>query len=458
MNKLQLHDCLSRPSTPYHGIATSSRFPLLEYQLFSCAMGTGTLILALLLGSFAAPCIGADTESFTVNSPIKGVYASTLGLKGTALNALDSLPLFKSGEVDVKKAPVFIAEFVTMGKDSRVTILHVLRWADDQHKTVKFQKWYVYDPTAKNTGGFYLATKQSLFEGNAITGKTKFRLIYLHLNHVLGAPSESVTPDPTGATTDLVLKTPISYKVVITKQQTQFVQDSQTLLKIIGGSFGAQADDFALGYSSVFEFDSQYQTSLVTVSATLQGGSSPGGVTPDANANSATKPTQDKSATAANQLATQSYNNEKPSWIGLSVAVPLTSYKDASYDQTGGTISPKTINRQNIYAVADFYYPRVIPTFTNLRWLPHPLFGMPLKGQPLRNTMAGFGMGLHWLEPFAAVVFDDQEIPSSNKTATTNHMVYKLVWGLNISVSSAYKALSASKSSAATPSKSTTAK
>jgi hypothetical protein len=413
---------------------------------FSTGAWILSMTVVLILGNLPT-CAAADQETFNVNSPIQYLKSSTLGSTDKP-ETLDSTPLFASGMIEVANAHSFIAHFTSPPadpkfKDDRVTILHVLRWADDEHKTVKFQKWYVYDPNEKLNGSFYLSSAQSRFAGDAITGKTSFRLIYMHFNHVLGAPSESIGPDPTGVTTDLVLKTPISYKVATTKKQTQFAQDTQTLLQILTGSkVEAAENDYVLGYYSVFDFQSQYETSQITVSATLQGSNKPA-------SDNTTGKSQKSSSTDANQLATHTYNNERPSWIGLSFAVPLTSYKDASYSQTANMVTPKTINRQNVYAAFDFYAPPVIPSLTSFRYLPHLLFGMPIKGQPLRNTMLGLGVGLRWLEPFAGLVFDYQEIPSSTATSTTNRLALKLVWGLNVSVSSVSKALT-SKSSTTT--------
>jgi hypothetical protein len=239
--------------------------------------------------------------------------------------------------------------------------------------------------------------------------------------------SESTTTDVNSGKTTLVH--PVSYKVAVTAQQSQFRRDLTSLLSLIGAvqvATGAQAVDPVVGYASMSEFTSQYKTSSIAVAVSNDQAKGGGG-------------------TSNSAIATQTYTNEGPSWIGLSIAVPLASYKDLSYDETNGVINTKTVNQQNIYAMFDLYLPPVEPAWTGLRYIPHPLFGMPIKKQPLRNTTAGLAMGWKYLEPFGSVVFNVQQRKTANNKLV-DHLVYKGAWGLNISLTDAVKALKSSSS------------
>lgn len=354
---------------------------------------------------------------------------------------LEDQQLFKTGKLDdisVQRIITNLTPKASLQKDkdahlSRVTILHVLRWADGQHKTTKFQTWYVYDPD-KQYSWSYISTGSRL-SGSFVDGKKNFRLIYVHLNFSLTDPNESITTSP--ATGEDHLVHPIGYKINIQKQPPELQTEALTVLQIIG-AVGAQSNDNPLiGYYSVFDFDSAFTNSTITVSATLLDPS-----TAKTNGTSS-----DTGKTAANSLASQQYTNQPLQWIGLGFAVPLKSYRDLQYQQSGSTIQPTTINRQNVYLTVSAYVPPVEAKNLALRWLPHPFFGVPIKGQPLKQTMVGVGAGYKWLEPFWGIVFDEQSIKASGMNEIQTHWVRKGVYGINISVTAAAKSLISKKGS-----------
>jgi hypothetical protein len=161
-------------------------------------------------------------------------------------------------------------------------------------------------------------------------------------------------------------------------------------------------------------------------------------------------------------LGKQAFHNEDGSWITLGISVPLNSYKDISFQQStttsGPMLQPTSITRQNIYASVGFYYPRVDPLNTRFSWIPHPIIGIPITTSPLRRSMAGLGVGLNWVEPFAAVVFNDTQVRPTNTTDPTrlnNHLVIKGIFGINLPLSTAAKLLKNKSSSPSTTNTST---
>lgn len=389
---------------------------------------------------FCAVANADDQETNNVDSKILVLKASQLTPSAVVAAAaappsLSGVEPYKSGQISVADAQRLINTLRgAQTADDRVTIIHILRWNNADHSVAKFQKWYVYDPSPPK-GNFYWTSAQTRFQSAIINGKTKFRLIYIHLNFDLNNNHGESFKTNLASHQDEPTH-PVSYGVTVKKQQTQFVKDLISLLTILGAytpQAAPAAVDPEVGYFSVYEFDSQFKTSSITVTASHNDPAKAGGG-------------EDVSGgSKSQQIATQTYANEGPSWIGLSFAVPLTSYKDLSYSQTNGSITTNTIDRQNIYAAVDFYLPPVQPGMTAFRYIPHPFFGMPIKKQPLRNTTAGLGMGWRWLEPFGSVVFNVQQ----RKTASgslTNHLVFKGAWGLKMSVSDVAKALKSNSS------------
>lgn len=404
---------------------------------YRCTMPVSTA-LALVLGTVICTSVHADDlESKKIDSKVLVLRASQLTPKldfgaQPPPDPANSEP-YKSGILSVTDAKILINRLrgaKPNDSDDRVTIIHILRWNTSDHSSLKFQKWYAYDPSPPK-GCFYWTSRQSRFEKAVIAGKQKFRVIYVHLNFDLNNNHTESFELDVASHTDKLLH-PISYSVEVKKQQTQFVKDLISLLTILGAYTPQPAPaavDPEVGYFSVYEFDSQFKTSTIAITAVRAGSGNP----PTENAGTAAdKKTQ--------QVASQTYVNEGPSWIGLSFAVPLASYKDVTFSQTNDILTSSKIDRQNIYAALDFYWPPVQPTWTAFRYIPHPFFGMPIKKQPLRNTTLGLAMGWRWLEPFGSVVFNVQQRKDvANKLQ--NHLVFKGAWGFKISVSDVAKAL-----------------
>jgi hypothetical protein len=260
---------------------------------------------------------------------------------------------------------------------------------------------------------------------SSITDPSTFVIPSTGINSCAASCGTAISQYPTA------LKNPVSYSVTVTKQQTQFVQDLQTVLRIVGLQAGAGAGigpgvpaPPPPGYYSVASFQSRWDTSSITIVASLNGASK--GSSAD---------------TTSNQLASTTYQNEKPSWIGLSAGIPITSYKDVVFQSTSGTLVPNSITQQNAYIFLDGYLPPVLPSLVSFRYLPHPFFGVPLKGEVFRHTMLGVGIGFHWLEPFGGVIFDTQNKKTVTGTTTNTSLTYQAVFGLKISISALAKAL-----------------
>ena len=94
-----------------------------------------------------------------------------------------------------------------------------------------------------------------------------------------------------------------------------------------------------------------------------------------------------------------------PTYIGLSAGVQITSYKDITYQSTSETLTPSSVSSKNVYLFLDGYYPPVLPGLRSFRFVPHPIFGLPISGKVLRHTMLGGAIGLKYFEPYGGVGF-----------------------------------------------------
>ena len=406
-----------------------------------------TIILAITIAALNTAFGQDETETFTVNSPIIPLRKSMITHENRTLIEPANGNIIWSDAATITQALCkattdYIQEnnktaapddtLSSLADCNRTTFYHVLAFQNQNHDKTTYQHWYVHDIVKNPFGTFLTKTHQGLFQASFVRGEQDFQLIYIHF---LAKENEQFT----NAKNQLLH--PIGYQITIAKRPPQLLTDAQALFQLVGwiGAGGAaaaalQTTDPVIGYFTVFQFHSSYNRSNIIIAGKLQEDDS----TP-------TKPGE-TATTAANDAIKHAYTNEGTQLVGLSIAVPLNSYRDVDYNQTNNTLEATTIKRENIYAVANIYIPKVDIGQTLFRYLPHPLFGVPIKGQPLRHLMAGLAIGLNWAEPFAGIVFDRQQRPiAAGSTTLEDHLVRKLVVGINIPIATAKAALSPKK-------------
>src|SRR5258708_2108300 len=167
--------------------------------------GAGRHFLVVALCMLSSFVLADDQEKFDVNSPVDAMLATVLHQLGAAnapstipslppLDQLNQEPPFQLGTIHYSNAKELVRRLVpsvsscgssahsgsapsagtttpttTAGEPpvsdcDRVTIIHVLRWADKDHKTTKFQRWYLHDPLGHSRAAFDLASNQGIFE------------------------------------------------------------------------------------------------------------------------------------------------------------------------------------------------------------------------------------------------------------------------------------------------------
>jgi hypothetical protein len=461
--------------------------------------------LGLILSIFALPCCAqSNTQVYSVTGPVTSLEGQ-LGTLSDTPNPSHP-PLVDAKTLVINPQPKVAQDLLkNLGADTtKATIIHVLRWKDANHTSVSLEKWYFYDPKPPK-GAFYLQTKLEAFQRTAIPGYQDLQFVFVHINSSLtggikewsflpstaadataavsggsvttimltgggsgykdvppcmlsggggsgatctatlaGGSISSISVDSggTGYTSapDVVLNTllhPVSYTITVTKAQTQFIQDLKTALQVLGvgnlSSLTLAAAPLSYGYFGISSFQSQWTTSSITVAASLN---SSGSLKTQGTSQNA------KGTGTSNSLSSNTYANEKPSYVGLSAGVQVTSYKDVTFQSSSGTLVPSSITKQNVYFFLDGYYPGVLPSLRSFRYIPHPFFGLPIKGEVLRHSMLGVGVGMHWLEPFGGVVFDTQNNQVKNGSISTRTGIsYRYVFGLKLSMTAVGKAL-----------------
>jgi len=305
-----------------------------------------------------------------------------------------------------------------------------------------FEKWYIYDPSPP-LSSFYIPSSAE-FTGTSIPGRTTFQLVYFNLNHCLTVGGDCTTAN-TGdsewaiqnGTNPVQMLHPVSYSVTVAKAKTQFLQDLESILNITGLISTASVATPAVGYYSIGNFSSQWTTSTITVNVSLDSGNK-NQPTPGDSSDPTSK------NTSSTQLASQVFTNERPSWVGLSGGVQIKGYKDVTYQSSSGTLVSSSVSSSNVYLFIDAYVPPVIPGLETFRWIPHPTFGMPIKGKVLRHTMLGGAVGLKWCEPYGGVVFDTENSQVKSSSTSGNNstsLTIQPVFGLKISISAVAKAI-----------------
>ena len=419
-------------------------------------------LFGVALALLSLPCLSAaqsDSQTYKVTSPAAPLVQKILGpatdkshpdfkhplepyatgvMKESffATNVLPQLANSADGAYTKDTANGVAPPSALVVEQQTTTIIHLLRWKDKAHTTVLFEKWYLYDPKKSRTS-FELQTASQVFQRATIPGTKHLQLVYIHINSDLSDPSEGID------TTDLnarKLTNPVSYSIAVTKQQTQLVKDFKSLTSLLGWTAGTalaasptNLDDAqsVYGYWSASTFDPQHSTSQIVITASLNTTDVPSSSTVDPKTKKAT------SSSTTGQLSSKTYNSEKPSYIALGFAIPVTSYNEITYNSTSSTISPSTASKATVTVTGDLYLPPAQAGLMSFRYVPHLLFGLPIKGKVLQHTMLGAGIGLHWISPYAAVVFDTNYGATTGATPRPGHLVMKGSFGIEVSVSSA---------------------
>ena len=266
-------------------------------------------------------------------------------------------------------------------------IVNVVLWATSASGTSRVPgtpRWYIYHEGDWSDADFSL--------NNRIFGQKKIWMLVVHL---------SKTSDYT-----------LAYQVRITKKLPANIQNLKDLAS------------FALG--PVAEAESENSNDFWAVGPIDVDNPSDVSITPQITpASGAAQKLDDKEA---------KFDNEGLYRWDVSFGLPVTSTKQVQFDTANNTITPKTIDRQNLTALLNFYpVPVDIKGSTFARY-PFLVGGVSLQSQPLHKAIAGIGWGPAFANFYAGalILTEPRPIPGSTTLRNTHHT--KFTFGLNLPV------------------------
>lgn len=169
---------------------------------------------------------------------------------------------------------------------------------------------------------------------------------------------------------------------------------------------------------------------------------------PSANCDSST--TTDavtKKTTQKPCTLTQTITDEGLYHWDVSVAVPITGYKETVFD-TNNALTPKSVTRTNAYAMIDIAPWGEDFVKPALFGIPHLMTGLPLSGKVFNKPfVGGLGeeVGLSKVFPFSARIFAGVVYNKEFRGASQQpHRVWKIQYGIEMSMSSAISKLKGS--------------
>jgi hypothetical protein len=185
---------------------------------------------------------------------------------------------------------------------------------------------------------------------------------------------------------------------------------------------------------------------------------------PDSNANVSTSADQGANAAvpaapdspaggAAGAVAMPDYTiiDESKSYWDVSIAVPVKKVSALQYSSTNNSVTTSQVNKNNVFAVVDLYFPPKDLVGMNYSFIPHPLLGVSMASKPLQSLLFGGAIGLSFGELYVgANLIKQQQVsgltagstatPQQLAAATSKGFQAHFTIGINISVKSAFNA------------------
>jgi len=307
-----------------------------------------------------------------------------------------------------------------LGSGSTYTLINVINLTGTNgSQTVKSNNWYVYSKDKTWPKGFVGGWHLSDFDGaTRLYGASKIFLLSIVLNDVTpGTPA-------------------INYTVTVTKATATNVSDVYQLLGMVFPAAGAPNAGLQPSQTPNWWACSlvpiAYKTSAIKIDTSYTvGGGSP-------------------------FTASQTFTNESKQRWDVSFALPIKKASALQYSSTANTVTASQINKQNLFAVIDFYPVPVNLSATSTSFMPSFFGGVAMDSQPLHSLLFGASVGVHLAQIYVgALLIKEQQLNglSNGSSATQGQVASATKYtfnpsfsvGIKISISSAVSALSSAK-------------
>jgi len=128
------------------------------------------------------------------------------------------------------------------------------------------------------------------------------------------------------------------------------------------------------------------------------------------------------------------FDNEGLYHWDVSFGLPVTSIKQVQFNNSNNTLTPKTIDKQNLVALLNLYPVPVDIKGSNFARYPFLIGGVSLQSQPLHKAIAGIGWGPAFANFYAGAVILTEPRPVPGSTVLRNTRHTKFTYGLNLPV------------------------
>jgi len=142
------------------------------------------------------------------------------------------------------------------------------------------------------------------------------------------------------------------------------------------------------------------------------------------------------------ELAAMTFDNERKYAVDVSLALPLKTHNDLSFNISDGVATARSVERTDLFAVVNLGLPRDTKRM-RFGW-PTLLYGMPITGKPLKKHLVAAGFGYSRVQFFAGGLFIRREIARTTvaqgqvdldvRADEADKWDGTFVWGVNLSV------------------------
>jgi hypothetical protein len=294
-------------------------------------------------------------------------------------------------------------------------IIHILRWAGDPDKdtstserAVKVQNWYLYHKGKLEKG-----------DNLRLYGVPNITFLYIHLNAAKNNVGLDYTP---------------LYEVEITKKKPAYIEHALGLagLLINGLPQANAAKGAATNHWAAFDNIKVPKTADISITARTRKG-----------LDSVSQP-----------ISTQKFDNEGKYFVDFSVGVPINKVRasEVTFNGTNGTISPREVNRENLFAFINLHPRPVDIKKKSFTYYPYFVGGVALAKRPLSKIFVGTGFGPYIANFYVGALFSKDQL-INNTTPSPQNMTgpitYKyrshLAVGINIPVGALVEKLKSKK-------------